>query len=88
MLVAADVASWIFFGTLVFVALTGTISIDAKRRRVLGEAWKDYAARTSNIPFVAILSGYQPLRPGEIGWWRFLLGIGVYLAGIAIHLRT
>lgn len=83
--VVADIAGWLFFGTLAFVALSGTVSIDAKRRRVLGAAWTDYAARTSSVPFAAILRGRQPFRPGEIGWWRLLLGISVYLAAVAIH---
>jgi uncharacterized membrane protein len=85
MSVVADVAGWLFFGTLAFVALSGTLSIDAKRRRMWGAAWTDFAARTSNVPFAAILRRRQPFRPGEIGWWRLLLGIGVYLAAVAIH---
>jgi uncharacterized membrane protein len=88
MSVAADVASWVFFGTLALVALAGTISIDAKRERMSGAAWTEYAARTSNVPFVAILRGHQPFRSDEIGWWRFLLGIGLYLAAIAIHFQA
>lgn len=53
------------FGSLLVVALAGTRSIDAKRRRKLGLRWEPYAAATSNIPFVAVLRGCQPFRPGE-----------------------
>jgi uncharacterized membrane protein len=50
-----------------------------------GAAWTEYVARTSNVPFAAILRGHQPFRPGEIGWRRLLLGIAVYLVAVAIH---
>jgi uncharacterized membrane protein len=85
MSVVADIAGWLFFGTLAFVALSGTLSIDAKRRRMWDASWTDFAARTSNVPFASILRGQQPFRPGEIGGWRLLLGTGVYLAAVAIH---
>ena len=58
----------VLFGTLLVVALAGTVSIDAKRRRALGPKWTAFAARTSNIPFAAILAGQQPLRLDELGW--------------------
>lgn len=57
----------VLFGTLLAVALTGTVSIDAKRRRTLGPKWSTFASRTSNIPFAAILAGRQPLRLDELG---------------------
>ena len=78
MLVRADVASWILFGTLAFVALTGTVSIDAKRKAAFGDAWDAFAARTSNLPFAAIVQGRQPFRPGEIGWLRFSVAAGTF----------
>jgi len=58
----------VLFGTLLAVALTGTVSIDAKRKRALGPKWTAFAARTSNIPFAAILAGRQQLRLDELGW--------------------
>jgi uncharacterized membrane protein len=58
----------VLFGTLLAVALTGTVSIDAKRLRALGPRWTAFAARTSNIPFAAVLAGRQPLRLDELGW--------------------
>lgn len=58
----------VLFGTLLAVALTGTVSIDAKRRRSIGPQWTAFESRTSNIPFAAILAGRQPLRLDELGW--------------------
>jgi uncharacterized membrane protein len=59
--------SLLLFGTLLVVALTGTMSIDAKRRARLGSRWTPFAAMTSNIPFGAILDGRQPLQLRELG---------------------
>src|SRR5579863_1056087 len=80
LLVTGDTAALIFFGGLLFLALFGTASIDAKRKRVLGPAWEAFAARTSNIPFAAIFAGRQKPAIGEIGWWRILLALVLYAA--------
>jgi uncharacterized membrane protein len=78
MLVLGDFSSWAFFGTLLVLALSGTFSIDAKRRRAFGRDWIAFAASTSNLPFAAIFSGRQPFRVVEIGWWRLLISFVVF----------
>lgn len=78
LLVNGDRASIVLFGSMLALALFGTASIDAKRKRALGATWDSFAAQTSNVPFGAILGGRQPLKPGEIGWWRIALGVGVW----------
>lgn len=85
MLVAPSAASWLFFGSLLVVASTGTRSIDAKRRRALGADWNGFAASTSNLPFAAIVAGRQSLRLTEIGLWRVILAIVVYAALVLLH---
>ena len=80
LLVNGDVASLILFGSLLVLALFGTASIDAKRRRALGAKWDAFAAQTSNLPFAAIASGRQRLSLGEIGWWRIGLAVVVWAA--------
>jgi uncharacterized membrane protein len=76
----------VLFSTLALVALSGTLSIDAKRRRSLGPKWTAFEAQTSNLPFVAIADGRQKLSLGEIGWWRPLMAVGVATLLAAIHL--
>jgi uncharacterized membrane protein len=78
LLVNGDPASLVLFGALLALALLGTASIDAKRRRALGPKWDAFAAQTSNIPFAAIVQGRQKLRLGEIGWWRIVLAVAVW----------
>ena len=84
-LVNGDVASLIFFGALLLLALFGGASIDAKRRRAMGEAWDAFAARTSNVPFAAIAAGRQRLDLAEIGWWRLALAVAIWAGVLAIH---
>ena len=84
-LVAGAIAPLILFGSLLVLALAGTASIDAKRRRALGERWTGFAAQTSNIPFAAIASGRQSLRVGEIGAWRLILAVGLWGVVIWAH---
>jgi uncharacterized membrane protein len=81
-MVDGDRAGLVLFGTMLVLALLGTMSIDAKRKRVLGPKWEGFAARTSNVPFAAILSGRQKLSVGEIGLWRLALAVALW-AGIA-----
>jgi uncharacterized membrane protein len=63
---------------MLMLALVGTASIDAKRRRALGAKWDAFAVQTSSVPFLAIAQGRQRLSLGEIGWWRIGLAVGVW----------
>lgn len=84
-LVNGSVAALILFGAMLLLALFGTVSIDAKRRRALGQSWATFAERTSSVPFAAILAGRQSLAIGEIGWWRIALAIAVYAGLLFVH---
>ena len=75
----------VLFGTLLIVALTGTVSIDAKPRRALGPKWTAFAARTSNMPFAAILTRRQPLRLYELGWTRTITVAAIAAVLILTH---
>lgn len=85
LLVNGDRASIILFGAMLVLALSGTTSIDAKRRRALGPTWHAFATQTSNFPFAAILSGRQTLKIGEIGGWRIVAAIIVYVGLLLAH---
>lgn len=85
LLVNGDTPSILLFGSLLALAIFGTFSIDAKRRRALGDKWDAFSAQTSNVPFGAIVSGRQKLSLGEIGWWRILLAVVIYAAVLFAH---
>jgi len=80
-----DLASVLFFGTFLAVAFLGTFSIDAKRERKLGGAWKGFAAKTSNIPFAAVIGRRNSLKIGESLGWRFLVAAGLFLVVLFSH---
>jgi uncharacterized membrane protein len=84
-----DLASSIVFGSLLVLAVVGTASIDAKRRRVYGERWEQFARQTSNVPFAAIFAGRNQLAPvlREIGIVRPLVAIAVFVALFLLHGR-
>ncbi len=80
-----DWASLLFFATFAVVALAGTASIDAKRRRLLGEGWAPFARQTSVVPFAAIAAGRTRLALGEIGAWRWLAALALYALLLGGH---
>jgi uncharacterized membrane protein len=57
LLLNGDLASLVFFGSFLILAIGGPFLIDRKRKKALGDAWDRYAAVTSNVPFVAIIQG-------------------------------
>ena len=77
----------LFFGTFVFVAGVGTLSIDLKRARAFGEAWQRYAQLTSNIPFAAIVQGRNRLAVSELGWAKIAAALAAYAAFAVLHAR-
>jgi uncharacterized membrane protein len=89
LVVNGDLASLILFGSLLVLALGGTLVIDAKRRRSFGEQWSRFANVTSGVPFAAIAARRNALGPAlaEIGIWRPLLAILAYVAAFFFHGR-
>jgi uncharacterized membrane protein len=80
-----DLASLVLFGALMIVALVGTVSIDAKRRRAAGAAWEPFAAATSITPFAAIAAGRNRFRASEIGLARWVAALLVYILLLGAH---
>jgi uncharacterized membrane protein len=80
-----DVASLLLFGPILITALNGMVSIDRKRKRALGRVWDDFMARTSIIPFAAILSGRTALHLDELPLWRALLAVALFLGALFLH---
>jgi uncharacterized membrane protein len=81
-----DAASLVFFAAWAVVALYGTVSIDAKRRRLAGAArWDKFAAQTSILPFAAIAAGRNRFAAGEIGAWRWAAALVAYGLFLGFH---
>jgi uncharacterized membrane protein len=89
LIVNGDLASLILFGSLLVLAVGGTLAINAKRRRNFGEQWTRFANVTSDVPFAAIAAGRNRLglALAEIGIWRPVAAILVYAAAFYFHGR-
>src|SRR5947208_17118408 len=68
-----DLASVIFFGSFLILAVGGPFSIDLKQKKAFGDAWNRFAALNANVPFMAIVERRDTLKTGEPGWWRDVL---------------
>lgn len=80
-----DTASLVFFGAFLVTAVAGMPSIDAKLARRHGEAWRGFAAKTSILPFGAILAGRNRLALAEIGWMPPVIGFVLWAALLHFH---
>lgn len=80
-----DLAALLLFGGLAAFAISGTVVLDRKFERRAGEPYRRFAAATSAVPFVAILSGRQRLALREIGLRRFGGALLLFALLLAVH---
>lgn len=85
-LVNADPASLVFFGSIGVTALRGTFDIDRKRRRSSGADYARFEAVTSNMPFAALLAGRTRLVLRELVV-PIALGIALTVGSVLLHPR-
>ena len=86
--VNGDEASVIFFGAFFLLSVLGTFSIDAKRQRKLGADWEGFAAKTSNVPFAAIMAGRNRFVAREYFDWRFFVTTAIFAIVLVSHARV
>jgi uncharacterized membrane protein len=79
--VSANLASALFFGSLFLTAVVGARDIDRKRERQNPEAFARYRSQTSVLPFAAILAGRNRLVLREL---LLPLAIGAVLTFLAL----
>ncbi|WP_194952843.1 NnrU family protein [Sphingopyxis solisilvae] len=53
-------AQIVLSATILFLALVGSAGQDVKKARLMGDAWRHWAARTSFVPFARQVSGATP----------------------------
>jgi uncharacterized membrane protein len=80
-----ELAAWIFFGAFLVTAAYGMPSIDAKIAARNPDTWPSFAARTSILPFAAIIGGRNRLDLNEIGWVPFAGGFVLWALLIFFH---
>jgi uncharacterized membrane protein len=86
LLVNADMGSLLLFSSLGLTALRGTFDIDRKRRRSNPAEYARFEARTSNLPFAALLAGRNRLVMREV-WLPLLLGLALTVGTVVMHPR-
>jgi len=84
-LARGELKALVFFGGFLALAAIGTLSLDARKARNLGEDWQRFAAVTSHVPFVAIAQGRNRLDWREIGWRNPALGLAAYALLFWLH---
>lgn len=71
--ISGSARNLIVAGGIFLLALAGSIGQDRKKSRLLGEPWQQWQARTSFVPFVALLQ--------RRALWRDAVPGGIALAG-------
>ena len=66
-------------GGILVLALFGSIGQDRKKRGWLGDVWRDWEARTSFVPFGALLSGRAAWRTALPNWIALVGGLVFWL---------
>jgi uncharacterized membrane protein len=85
MLCDGNVASWVFFGSILGLCALGANNIDRKRTAVQGEAYTSIKKRTSIIPFVAVIEGRTAFAAEELGAAKMLLAASVFSVFAVLH---
>lgn len=63
----------------------GSILQDRKKEGLLGDSWRGWEARTSFLPFGALIDGRIPWRAAWPGWIALLGGIVIWAAASWAH---
>jgi uncharacterized membrane protein len=70
---------------ILLLALAGSIGQDRKKARLIGNAWRDWQARTSFVPFAALLTRRIPWRSAEPSWIAVVGGLLFWAAVTSYH---
>lgn len=80
-----NVASWLFFGSLLALTAIGANNIDRKREAMMGPVYASIRKRTSIIPFIAIIEGRTAFAPEELGIARVFLAASMFSVFLVLH---
>ena len=85
LLVAPYGASLFLTVGMFILAIGGSAGQDRKKARLMGDAWKDWSARTSFWPFARQLTGKAPLKTIWPGLTPVLGGVVIWLGATYLH---
>jgi uncharacterized membrane protein len=75
----------IFFSTFPALGIFGGIHQDARKIRELGEPYREFKAKTSFVPFAALISGRQRWIRSDMPWAAIGAGTILTIAIVALH---
>ena len=82
---AGDPRNLIVTAGIFVLALFGSLGQDAKKERLLGEVWRDWEARTSFVPFGALLQGKVRARDAIPGAFALIGGLVLWALATSYH---
>ncbi len=80
-----DATSALLFVPLGLLAISGSMRQEIRKRKEFGDAWKTFASQTSFVPFAGILSGKAKLHLRDLGPWRIVAAVGLWLVTLSFH---
>lgn len=81
-----EVRGVILFGGFAIFSLVGIIILERRSRRNLGSAWNEFAAKTSIVPFAAVLAGRARLSVDrDMIFALAMTAIGTFALLFAFH---
>lgn len=80
-----DATSALFFGSLAFLAIAGSLQQEARKRKAFGAAWDNFAAQTSFIPFAGLLNGKAKLKLSALSGWPLAIAVALWIAVLYFH---
>lgn len=78
-------ANLVIAGGILILTFFGSLLQDRKKQSLLGDAWRGWEARTSFIPFAAIVDARIPIRAAWPGLIPLIGGIVLWLASAYFH---
>jgi uncharacterized membrane protein len=72
-------------GGILLLALLGSIGQDRKKVRLVGEPWREWQARTSFVPFAALLARRVRWREAVPGWIALVGGLALWAVITSLH---
>lgn len=75
-------------GGILILACVGSIGQERKKRALIGPPWREWEARTSFVPFGALLTGKAKWRNASPGWKALLGGLLFWLVVTWVHAPT
>ncbi len=85
LLANGELRAILVFATILTLAVAGMVHIDRRRAAELGDTWEGYRAKTSLVPFAAIIRRKTTLDLRGIGIIRVLAAAFVYVAILHMH---